>query len=73
MQPETFEHHAAVHDYAEHHGLVYLWEGTAAFEKRRRTLAPEQYHILAVRTHTGITHVIMFRENETRGGTASIA
>ena len=65
MHPETFEHHAAVHDYAERHGLAYLWEGTAAFEKRRRTLAPEpeQYHILAVHTRKGITHVIMFSKD----------
>ena len=63
MHPETFEHHAAVHDYAERHGLTYLWEGTAAFEKRRRTLAPEQYQVLAVHTRKGITHVIMFSKN----------
>ena len=63
MQPETFEHHAAVHDYAERNGLAYLWEGTAAFEKRRRTLAPEQYQVLAVHTRKGITHVIMFSKD----------
>jgi hypothetical protein len=63
MHPETFEHHAAVHDYAERHGLAYLWEGTAAFEKRRRTLAPEQYHILAVYTRKGMTHVILFSKD----------
>ena len=63
MPPETFEHNAAVHDYAERHGLVYLWEGTAAFEKRRCTLAPEQYHILAEHTRKGITHVIMFSKD----------
>jgi hypothetical protein len=34
MHPKTFEHLAAVHDYAEHHGLAYLWKGTAAFENR---------------------------------------
>src|SRR3974377_104399 len=61
--PETFEHPAAVHDYAERHGLAYLWEGTAAFEKRRRTLAPEQYHILAVHTPKGRPHVIMFSKD----------
>jgi hypothetical protein len=48
MHPETFEHPAAVHAYAERHGLAYLWEGTAAFENRRRTLAPEQYQIAAL-------------------------
>jgi hypothetical protein len=61
--PEAFEHHAAVDDYAERHGLVYLWEGSPGFEKWRRTLTPEQYHILAVHTRKGITHVIMFSKN----------
>ena len=61
MHPETFEHHAAVHDYAERHGLAYLWEGTAAFEKRRRT--PEQYQILAVHTPKGMTRVILFSKD----------
>ena len=63
MQPETFEHHAAVHDYAERHGLAYLWEGTAAFEKRRRTLAPEQYQIFTVHTPKGMTRVILFSKD----------
>ena len=63
MQPETFEHHATVHDYAERNGLAYLWEGTAAFENRRRTLGPEQYQVLAVHTRKGITHVIMFSKD----------
>jgi hypothetical protein len=27
MHPEAFEHHAAIHEYAERHGLTYLWEG----------------------------------------------
>jgi len=63
MQPETFEHHAAVHDYAERNGLAYLWEGTAAFEKRRRTLAPEQYQIFTVHTPKGMTRVILFSKD----------
>ena len=63
MHPETFEHHAAVHDYAERHGLAYLWEGTAAFEKRRRTLAPEQYQIFTVHTPKGMTRVILFSKD----------
>ena len=63
MQPETFEHHAAVHDYAERNGLVYLWEGTAAFENRRRMLAPEQYQILAVHRPKGMTRVILFSKD----------
>ena len=63
MHPETFEHHAAVHDYAERHGLAYLWEGTAAFENRRRTLAPEQYQILTVHTPEGMMRVILFSKD----------
>ena len=61
--PETFEHPAAVHDYADRHGLAYLWEGTAAFENRRRTLAPEQYQILGVHTPKGMTRVILFSKD----------
>jgi hypothetical protein len=61
--PETFGHPAAVHDYADRHGLAYLWEGTAAFENRRRTLAPEQYQILAVHTPKGMTRVILFSKD----------
>ena len=34
MHLKTFEHLAAVQDYAEHHGLAYLWKSTAAFENR---------------------------------------
>ena len=60
MHPETFEHHAAVYEYAEQHGLAFAWEGTTAFEKRLRTLAPEQYEILAVHTRRGITRVLLF-------------
>ena len=64
MHPlETFGHHAAVHDYAERNGLAYLWEGTAAFENRRRTLAAEQYQILAVQTPKGMTRVILFSKD----------
>ena len=63
MHPKTFERHAAVHDYADHHGLANLWEGTAAFGNRRRTLAPEQYQILTVRMPKGLTRVILFSKD----------
>jgi hypothetical protein len=63
MHPEAFEHHGSVHEYAERHGLKYLWEGTAAFESPRRTLAPEQYQILAVHTPKGMTRVILFSKD----------
>jgi len=57
---ETFPHHAAVHEYAEAHGLAYAWEGTPSFAKWMRYLRPEQYQILAVHTHRGMTRVLLF-------------
>jgi hypothetical protein len=51
----------------ERHGLTYLWEGTAAFEERRRTLAPEQYQILPVHTPKDMTHVILFSNDILNG------
>jgi hypothetical protein len=41
MHPEKFSDHAELHNYTERHGLEYLWEGTQAFERRKRTLPPE--------------------------------
>jgi hypothetical protein len=61
--PETFEHHAVVYDYAERNGLTYVWEGTAAFEKRKRLLSPKQYQILAVHTRRGVTQVLLFSKD----------
>ena len=61
--PEAFEHHAAVYDYAERNGLTYVWEGTAAFEKRKRLLSPKQYQILAVHTRRGVTQVLLFSKD----------
>ena len=46
MHPEKFSDHAELHNYAERHGLEYLWEGTQAFERRKHTLPPEQFEIL---------------------------
>jgi len=65
-ESKTFEHHAAVHEYAEAHGLAYVWEGTAEFEKRKRNLTPEQYQLMAVRTPWGITLVLMFSKEIAR-------
>jgi len=50
MNPETFPHQAALLEYAEAHDLVYAWEGTRSFEKRSRTLSPEQFQIVTVHT-----------------------
>ena len=60
MHRETFPHHQAAHDYAKARGLEYAWEGTAAFEERLRTLPPERYEILPVRTPQAMTRVMLF-------------
>ena len=61
--PEAFEHHTTVYNYAERNGLTYVWEGTAAFEKRKRLLSPKQYQILAVHTRRGVTQVLLFSKD----------
>ena len=61
--PEAFEHHAAAYDYAERNGLTYVWDGTAAFEKRKRLLSPKQYQILSVHTRRGVTQVLLFSKD----------
>jgi hypothetical protein len=66
MHPETFEHHVALHDYAERNGLTYVWEGTAAFENRKRLLPPEQYQIVAVHTRSGLKQVLLFPKETAR-------
>ena len=66
MHPETFEHHAAVHEYAEAHGLAYVWEGTAEFEKRKRELTPEQYQLMAVHNPWGVIRVLLFSKEIAR-------
>ena len=60
MNREPFPHHQAVHDFAKTHGLEYALEGTAAFEKRLHTLAPNQFQILAVHTSKGMIEVLLF-------------
>ena len=60
VHPEAFPHYQAVHDYANAHGLEYAWEGTAAFEKRLRTLSPEQFQIVAVHARERMTRVVLF-------------
>jgi hypothetical protein len=60
MNREPFPHHQAVREYAKAHGLEYVLEGTAAFEKRLHTLAPDQFQILALHTSKGMTKVLLF-------------
>jgi hypothetical protein len=64
MNPETFPHQAALLEYAEAHGLVYAWEGTRSFEKRSRSLSPEQFQIVTVHTRRrGATRVMLFSKD----------
>ena len=63
MHPEKFSDHAELHNYAERHGLEYLWEGTQAFERRKRMLPPEQFEICEARTHRGMRKVLLFSKD----------
>jgi hypothetical protein len=56
----SFPDQLAVHEYAKARGLEYVWEGTQAFEKRLRTLSPEQYQIVTVHTRKGMTRALLF-------------
>jgi hypothetical protein len=53
-------------EFAERNGLDYAWAGTALFEKRRRTLPPDQFNTRPVRTKRGITMVGLFSAAITR-------
>jgi hypothetical protein len=53
-------------EFAEVNGLDYAWAGTALFEKRRRTLPPDQFSTRPVRTKRGITVVGLFSAAITR-------
>jgi hypothetical protein len=63
MHPEIFSDQAELHEYAERHGLEYAWEGTKAFEKRKRMLAPEQFQICEARTRSGMRKVLLFSKD----------
>jgi hypothetical protein len=60
VSSEIFRNQVALRDYAEAHGLTYLWEGMTAFSKRVATLAPGQYEIVEVQTKRGITRALLF-------------
>ncbi len=62
MDREPFTDHAAVHDYAKRNGLEIAWAYSPAFEKRRRTLSPDQFEIRDVHTRKGITKVLLFSQ-----------
>ena len=62
----TFDDHVAVYEYAEAHDMAYVWEGTRAFEKRKRGLQPEQYQVASVVTRRGLPDVLLFSNDVLR-------
>jgi hypothetical protein len=46
-------------DYADANNLAYAWEGTAAFDKRKRLLTPDQYVIRRVKTRRGVRDILL--------------
>jgi len=61
-----FEDHIEMQEYAERNGLDFAWAGTALFEKRRRTLPPDQFKVQPVWTKRGTTMVGLFSAAITR-------
>jgi hypothetical protein len=57
-----FADQKALRDYAELHGLEYVWEGTPEFRKRRRLVrvSPEHYQLTTVGTEHRIRRVLLF-------------
>ena len=62
----SFEDHIAVYEYAAAHDMAYVWEGTRAFEKRKRGLQPEQYQVASVVTRRGPRDVLLFSNDVLR-------
>ena len=62
----SFEDHIAVYEYAAAHDMAYVWEGTRAFEKRKRGLQPEQYQVASVVTRRGPRNVLLFSNDVLR-------
>jgi hypothetical protein len=61
-----FKDHIEMQEHADRNGLDYAWQNTAFFEKRRRTLPPDQFHVRPVRTKRGTTMVGLFSAAITR-------
>jgi hypothetical protein len=62
-QQGQFENQKALQDYAEAHGLEYVWEGMKAFTKRWRLAQlaqPGTYELVEVRTRRGMTRALLF-------------
>jgi hypothetical protein len=66
MTPAPFQDHIDAHDYAEANGLDLVWEGTKAFEKWQRKVAPSDFEIRAVLTRKGVTNVGLFSKEIAR-------
>jgi hypothetical protein len=61
--PESFKDTAALQDYVEAHGLMYVWAGTTAFSKRQRELTPEQFNVRPVQTTRGLNYAGLFSKS----------
>ena len=59
MPQREFANQRALIQYAEKNGLAYLWHGTPAFAKRQRTMRPERYEIVEVRTSRRVRLVML--------------
>jgi hypothetical protein len=63
-----FEDAWEAYEYADAMDLKYEWQGSSGFEKRQRTLPPEQFQVLPVRIRKGkrITMIGMFSKEITK-------
>ena len=64
--PRPFEDAEAAYDFAQAHDLNLVWERTRAFEKRSRTLPPDQFQRRGVLTGRGVTVCGFFSKQITR-------
>jgi hypothetical protein len=62
MPQREFTNQKALIEYAEQNGLAYAWQGSPAFAKRQRSLSPEQYEIVEVRTSRGMSRAMLFSQ-----------
>jgi hypothetical protein len=60
MTETKFENAYEAMTYADTNDLRLVWEGTTAFEKRRRDLPPDQFEVRPCITRKGITNCGLF-------------
>jgi hypothetical protein len=60
MHPKIFSDYAGLHAYAQDHGLDYVWEGTAAFERQQSALPLWEFQIISVHTRKGARKALLF-------------